>query len=796
MSLVKHHVAVINADNDRLTAFSEMLGTDEYCVSTYQSPLDALKIITAESHPDIIITDLHHPDMNGWRLCALLKAQTLVQGRRIPVIGTTPVFRSPEFCSVAAGLGIDAVINPFCEATFLRKTVSNIIQNLDIAEKLNILAIDDDKNLLTFLERGFELSGIKITTTDNGKESIKLFSAIQPDITIIDHNLGDCKAMEILPTLMAARKKSDSIFIVIMGNSAPEIAMEYIQLGVDAHVQKPFTIPYLADVIYKARREHLLMRAVELLESNIKSVTETEKLLRDLYNNAPIGYHVIDTSGLITLMNSTELRWLGYSEEEIVGKKTIFDLETPASAIIGRKMFSEVLSSDKKVYGELEFVRHDGSVMPVLIHTMPIREKSGKVISCRTIVQDASERKKIESQLHYAQKMEAIRSLVEGIAHNFNNILTPILVNSSYLASEFPKKSEEHEISEDIVHAARRGANLVKQINRLINPSNELTESINLKKIISQTVNILQSTLDPSIRIKSAIHTAKVTIPGNIGEIEQALLNISLNARDAMPDGGQLLITLDENDFPGKPGKFLCISISDNGTGIPAEIQSRIFDPFFTTKGLANNAGLGLSAAYTSIKAHSGFIDVQSELGKGSTFRIFLPIQHKNRINALEEDDQASSSEVTSSLPENNVIGKTAATRKTILVIDDDVHLQKSISTVLKQAGYNVIYALDGKEGLKIITKALSGKSRKRTERTPRIDLVILDLVLPDQSGEEVLEDIRAVSTELPVLISTGCSTQKRLAKLLNMDVGTVVLKPFDKNLLLREVRRTLEQEA
>ena len=796
MSLEKYHVAIINSDSNRLTALSGMLGMDEYLVSTYQNPLDMLKAITTENQFDIIITDLHHPDMNGWRLCALLKAQTLVQGRRIPVIATTPVFRSPEFCSVASGLGVDAVINPSSEATQLKQTVRSILQNREATEKLSILAIDDDKNLLNYLERGFELSGIKITTTDNGKEGIKLYSEIQPDVTIIDHNLLECKAMEILPTLMAARKKSDSIFIVIMGSSAPEIAMEYIRLGVDAHVQKPFTIPYLADVIYKARREHLLMRAVELLESSIKSVTETEKLLRDLYNNAPIGYHVIDTSGLITLMNSTELKWLGYSEEEIVGKKTIFDLETPASAITGRRMFSEVLSSDKMVYGELEFVRRDGSIMPVGIHTLPIKDKSGKVISCRTIVQDTIERKKIERQLHYAQKMEAIRSLVEGIAHNFNNILTPILVNASRLASEFPKKSEKHEISEDIVHAARRGANLVKQINRLINPSQQLTESVNLKKIISQTVNILQSTLDPSIRIKSAINTTKVTIPGNIGEIEQVLLNICLNARDAMPDGGQLSITLEENDFPGKPGKYLCISVSDNGTGIPAELQSRIFDPFFTTKGLAKNAGLGLSSAYTTIKAHSGFIDVQSEMGKGSTFRVFLPVAQKNRVNIPEEDDQANSFEEIPSHQEENSAGKTAASRETILVIDDDIHLQKSISMVLKQAGYNVICASDGKTGMKCLTEALSGKNKKKTEKTSPIDLVILDLVLPDCPGEEVLEDIRAVSAEIPVLISTGCSTQKRLKKLLNMDTGTVVLKPFDKNLLLREIRRTLDREV
>jgi len=587
--------------------------------------------------------------------------------------------------------------------------------------------------------------------------------------------LADCQAKEIMPEIIASRKKTDAIIIVVTGISDPDIAIDYIKLGVDAYVMKPFTIAYLADMIDKARRERRLLRVVELLEANMKSVFETERLLRDLYDNAPLGYHVVDTSGMIILMNATELKWLGYGEDEIIGKKYVFDIQTPHSALRGRQMFQKVLASDKPVHGELEFVRRDGTIMPVLIHTMPIRDKSGKTISCRTTVQDVSERRKLESQMQYAQKMEAITSLVEGIAHHFNNILTPILVNASYLSSEFPESTEEHDICDEIAGSARRGADLVKHINGLIHQENDSRESVNLKKLVNQTTNILRNTFDPSIRISTAITTSNVTVHGNAGQIQQAILNICLNARDAMPEGGDLSITLTESSFPGKYESYLCIAVSDTGIGIPKELQSRIFEPFFTTKGLAKNAGLGLSTAYTTAKIHSGFIDVQSEPAKGSTFRLLLPM-HFDGKTETEAKDPA----VKAENPDQPSIGKQTAEDKTILIIDDEASLQNSLSLVLKHAGYRVLIASDGMTGLEIIRKSLCPPARQMTEPAPRIDLVILDLLLPDISGERVLEDIRAVSPNIPVIVSTGCTTPKRLTDLMELDIGAVMIKPFD----------------
>jgi len=374
--------------------------------------------------------------------------------------------------------------------------------------------------------------------------------------------------------------------------------------------------------------------------------------------------------------------------------------------------------------------------------------------------------------------MEAVGQLAGGIAHDFNNILQAIMGYGEMVKMELEPDSQAGEGMDEIMKAAERAASLVSQLLLFSRNNSFSAESLNLNKAVVNLLKMLQYLLGERIELTTQFGGAISSILADEGQIEQLLMNLCLNARDALPDGGKIAISTENINLSQAfrqshpdlgDGDYILLSISDTGTGIPPEIVDHIFEPFFTTKDIGSGTGLGLATVYAIIKRHAGVIEVDSQLGQGTTFRIYFP--------AL--DGEATNSE------EIGTEEELTAGDETILLAEDDSQINNLTTAILENAGYRVITAMDGEEAI-----------RKFTENLGEIDLAIVDAVMPKQNGKAVFEKLRAKQPSLPIIFITGY-IERTLGPFFDpSNKLTIIKKPFNSNELLHRVREVLDESS
>lgn len=387
---------------------------------------------------------------------------------------------------------------------------------------------------------------------------------------------------------------------------------------------------------------------------------------------------------------------------------------------------------------------------------------------------DITERKNLEKQLLQSQKMEAIGQLAGGIAHDFNNILTGI---TGYTTLMRMKISEDHPFSQGlsvIEQSAWRAAELTKQLLGFARGGKYDVREIDLRQVVHNVINIIRETFDRAIAIKTKLAEDIWVFEGDPGQMEQILMNLCLNARDAMPLGGTLLIeltniTLNEyyvrHHLEAAPGDYVLLTVSDTGTGIPSEIQGKIFEPFFTTKEFGKGTGMGLATVYGIIKNHHGYIRVYSETGKGTCFKIYLPAIKKNIPKEAK------------SVEEIIPLGE-----ETILLVDDEETIRDLGKTFLEDLGYEVILARDGEEACAIFAQKSDG-----------IDLVLLDMIMPRMGGKETYAKLKELREDVRVLLTSGYSINGQVQEILREGIQGFVQKPFNFKQLAHSVRQALK---
>ncbi len=374
--------------------------------------------------------------------------------------------------------------------------------------------------------------------------------------------------------------------------------------------------------------------------------------------------------------------------------------------------------------------------MFIEIRAIPRFDSNNNLAGLIHVVRDISERRKLEDQLRQSQKMEAIGQLAGGIAHDFNNILTAVIGYATILKMRMGKDDPLKVNLDQILAASEKGANLTQSLLAFSRQQISNPEPINVNKLIMSIEKLLLRVIGENIELKTAL-TEDLTVMADRVQIDQVLINLCTNARDAMPDGGVLtietgLMELDREFVTaygyGKPGAYAIISVSDTGIGIDEKTRERIFDPFYTTKEVGKGTGLGLSKVYGIIKQHNGYITCVSKPGIGSTFRIYLPI---------------SNSEVTETHPEE--IPEFESQTATILLAEDELSVRKLTKQILENFGFSVIEAADGEEAMKIFI-----------DNRDRIDMIILDVVMPKMSGKEVYDKIRKIKPDIKALLTSG----------------------------------------
>ncbi|MBI5198515.1 MAG: PAS domain S-box protein [Nitrospirae bacterium] len=515
-----------------------------------------------------------------------------------------------------------------------------------------------------------------------------------------------------------------------------------------------------------------------------KSLKESEEKYRDLIESANDLIQSVDADMRFLFVNKKWKDVLGYSDEEI--------RNLVLTDIIKRDTIPHCMEAFKKVIDgyavqniEAVFVSKNGNEIFVE-GNVDVYIKDGKFVSTRGIFRDVTERRKLEEQLRHAQKMQAIGQLAGGIAHEFNNILTTIVGYGDMLLMKMREGDPLRHNVEQILASSERAANLTQGLLTYSRKQATMLKPVSLNDIIRKTEGLLMKVISEDIELRTVITGKDLTVMADRSQIEQVLVNLATNAKDAMPDGGILTIEihrikdLDIRTFSEKrivsnlkdqrteiEEGFAGIFVTDTGTGIDKDTKERIFEPFFTTKDIGKGTGLGLAVVYGIIKQHDGYIYVYSEPGKGTTFKMYLPI-----IKSKVEEET-----------EPSAISLPAGGSEMVLIAEDDKALRTLIKTVLNEFGYKVIDAVDGEDAIE-----------KFIQNKDEIELAILDVIMPKKNGKEVYEEIKKIRPDIKTIFASGYTADIIQKKGVIEEGMDFILKPVSPKNLLKKVREVLDR--
>jgi PAS domain S-box-containing protein len=516
---------------------------------------------------------------------------------------------------------------------------------------------------------------------------------------------------------------------------------------------------------YSTKLEDLVDERTKNLKESESRLRESESKLRSLFEHATDGIMILDRDGKILDANKEACEIHGFDKDALVGAN-IELLDTNKNKSLFKERIERILNGES-LWFEAQHYRKDGSKVSLEVTANAI-ETDGNVL-IQSFLRDITEKKKLQEQLLQSQKMESIGALAGGVAHNFNNILTAILGNAELLQEHSDIDNIFKKRVNNIESSAKKAGMLVAKLLSFARRDIYEIIPLNLNDIINETL-LFEGVLGKKIRINADLQDNISTIEGDRNQLEQVIINLVVNARDAMPDGGLIAIKTseinaeDQHDFPAyiPPGRYVLLTISDTGCGIPKEITIRIFEPFFTTKERGKGTGLGLATVYGIIKEHKGHITVKSEAGKGTTFEVYLPVSGKP-INAP----------VTPRL--FSLDG-----HENILVVDDEEDVLDYIKDILENHGYKVmstnnpLFAID-------IFKELSGE----------IELVITDNIMPLMEGKELIKNLKAIKPDIRIVAVSGYSDDG-IPKDKAM-IDAFIKKPFEGSHLLSTVRSILD---
>lgn len=486
---------------------------------------------------------------------------------------------------------------------------------------------------------------------------------------------------------------------------------------------------------------------------------------------------ITDLEDKIIFVNQALVKTYGYKKRELIGR----NIELLRSKLTRPSVAREILPASLKGgwQGVLYNKKKDGTDFPIYLSTSMVTDSEKKPIAIVGIAKDITEKKQLEEQLRQAQKLQGLGTLAGGIAHDFNNILGIItgyasLIQQGNLA---PKRLAWG--LKSIIKAADRGAGLVQQILTFARKKNVIFETVKVNSAVRDLVDMAKQTFPTNINFSLDLEEHLPFIKADHNQFHQVLLNICINARDAMPGGGNISIKTDtvsgeklRKSFPeANENNYICIVITDNGTGMDKLLIKRIFEPFFTTKKEGKGTGLGLSVVYGIVSNHYGFIDVESEEGKGSAFYLYFPV--------LEEElGVTGDSLIMENMKENN--GK-----ETILVVEDEQMLLNVVKDTLKYHGYKVLTAMNGEEAVELYSKNFS-----------TIDLIFTDLGLPKLNGWQAYLKMKKLNPKARVILASGYLDPKLKEEIPEPELRNFVQKPYRPSQLLKQVRKAIDYSA
>ncbi|MCF8096141.1 MAG: PAS domain S-box protein [Desulfobacteraceae bacterium] len=510
---------------------------------------------------------------------------------------------------------------------------------------------------------------------------------------------------------------------------------------------------------------------------------KSEERYRNILESIEDGYYEVDADGRILFFNNSLCRMLGYTSRELWGMnaKDLMDEENSRKMM---KTAARVYNTDKSYKAfDWELIRKDGAICHVEASISLNRNPEGQPSKLYGIARDITERKKNEeekenlrSQLRRSQQMEAIGTLAGGIAHDFNNILSSVIGYAELSMVDTQKETRIHENLSRILAAGNRAKDLVRQILTLARDGNEEFTPVSVVPMIKESMKLLRSTLPATIRLQEKINdNGSLIVNANPTQLHQIIVNLATNAKYAMGDNhGTLEIRVEPVSFDNsaakqyteqKPGDYIKLAVSDTGTGIPPEIRHKIFSPYFTTKERGVGTGLGLSLVHGIVKKHKGHINVYSELGKGTSIQVFLPLAKASELPEQREQEDKS-------LPPG---------KESILLVDDEQFITELEKEYLERMGYRVTARTSSVEALEAY-RAMPQK----------FDLLITDMTMPNMTGDILAREIKSIRPDIPVILCTGFSESIN-GDGGNSDIDAFLMKPVTRAKMANTVRSVLD---
>jgi PAS domain S-box-containing protein len=500
-----------------------------------------------------------------------------------------------------------------------------------------------------------------------------------------------------------------------------------------------------------------------------------QALFRAIFESLPDPLVLCDTGGAIRLVNPSFTRVFEYTEADVLGERAARLFETPDTW--QSFIEAEAAAHQPRVKpSTAQFRRKSGELFPAEIVAGAVVGSSGSALGCLMLIHDVTTERRQEALLLKAQRLEAVGQLTGGVAHDFNNLLTVILGNIELLE---PKLGDElsRSLAGEAREAAEMGARLTDRLLTFARRQRLETQSLNLNEFVLGLIDLLRRTIGAPISLSTALAPDLWPTMADSGQVESAVLNLVLNARDAMPDGGRLVIetfnaTLDAADLAGAPeitpGHYVVLSVADTGHGMPPEVRARAFEPFFTTKGAGKGSGLGLATIYGFARQSGGYVTIYSEVGKGTTVNLYLPRAERHEAGESTPDGAPA-----------------AGSGETVLIVEDDDRVRRLTAARLKQLGYRVVEAANGAEALALL------------KATPDVAIVFSDLVMPGgMSGFDLARQVRDVYPNVRVILTSGYSAElMSQADTQQLDFK-VLRKPYRQAELAQAFRAALSRPA
>jgi two-component system cell cycle sensor histidine kinase/response regulator CckA len=656
----------------------------------------------------------------------------------------------------------------------------------DVSDRpARILIVDDERPNRQLLEVMLTPEGYLLMSAASGEEALAIAAHQPPDLILLDIMMPGMDGYQVAGRIKSNPATKHIPLIMVTALDDRDSRMLGLRAGAEDFLGKPVDRAELCVRV----RNLLRLKAYSdyhdkysrMLEGEVGSRTvdliESESLYRSTFDAAPIGIVHVGLDGQWLRVNQRLCDLLGYSREDLqsgAARDVMPSEEVAGEADAIRQMAAGTLH--RHVVDEKRYRRRDGTFMWARVFMSVHRDAEGRSLHFISVIEDITERRALEAQFRQANKMDAIGQLAAGVSHDFNNLLTVILGFGNLMASDAGLADQHKQDLDEVMKAARRASDLTKQLLAFSRQQVLTTAPLDVNKLITNMTGMLGRLIGEHIEVGLALAPDLSLVIVDRGQLEQVVMNLVVNARDAMPDGGHVTIEtadveLENSSFHREavvPGPYVMLAVTDTGCGMSKEIQQHLFEPFFTTKDTGKGTGLGLSTVYGIVKQSKGHIWVYSEPGQGTTFKVYLP--------RAMRDVPAETVSAAVTAPAQSV-------SETVLLVEDEAGVRQLSKRILHKAGYRVLEAANGNDAESVFAQHAGG-----------IDLVVTDVVMPGCGGPELIGRLQVHAPDVRVLYMSGYSEHSAARKAVVDPRLPFIQKPFTAEAFVRQVRTALDR--